>query len=121
MQRIASAAVMAAAITALGFGVADAHPRLLSANPGPNAQVAAPAEVRLGFSETLIGKFSRIALMDAHGHLIKTGATNLAPNHKLLVAPVGAKLSPGTYKVVWKVVSTDTHRVQGAYAFTVRK
>jgi methionine-rich copper-binding protein CopC len=121
MKRIASVAIMAAAITGLGFGVAEAHPRLLSANPAPNAQVASPFELRMGFSETLIGKFSRIALMDGRGHRIKIGATTLAPNHKQLIAPVGAKLSPGTYKIAWNAVSTDTHRVQGTYAFTVRK
>ncbi len=119
MERTLSAGLMAAAIAGLGFGVAEAHPRLVSANPAPNARVAAPAEVRLAFSETLIGKFSRIALMDGRGRPVKVGATALAPDHKQMVAPVSAKLSPGNYKVSWKAVSTDTHRVQGVYAFTV--
>jgi methionine-rich copper-binding protein CopC len=110
---------MAAAILGLSFGVANAHPRLLSANPAPNGSVAAPAEVRLGFSETLIGRFSRIALMDGRGRPIKVGATALAPDHKQLVAPVSGKLPPGVYRVAWTAVSTDTHRVQGVYAFKV--
>lgn len=119
MKRVLPAGLMATAIAALSFGVAEAHPRLLSANPAPNARVAAPAELRLSFSETLIGKFSRIALMDSRGRSVKVGAAALAPDHKQLVAPVGGKLSPGTYKLAWKAVSTDTHRVQGGYAFTV--
>lgn len=121
MNRTLSAGLLAAAIVGLGSGVAEAHPRLLSANPAPNARVAAPAEVRLSFSETLIGKFSRIALLDSRGHPVRIGATALASNHKQLVAPISGKLSPGSYKVSWKAVSTDTHRVQGAYAFTVAK
>ena len=119
MKRTLSAGLIAAAIVGLGFGVAQAHPKLLSSNPPPNARVAAPAELRLGFSETLIGKFSRIALMDSRGHPVRVGATALAPDHRQLVAPLGARLSPGNYKVSWKAVSTDTHRVQGGYAFTV--
>ena len=119
MKRTFSAGLVAVAMVGLGFGVAQAHPRLLSANPAPNARVAAPAELRLGFSETLIGKFSRVALTDSRGHSVRVGATALAPDHKQLVAPLGRRLSPGSYKVVWKAVSTDTHRVQGGYAFTV--
>lgn len=51
MNRTLSAGLLAAAIVGLGFGVAEAHPKLLSANPTPNARVAAPAEVRLGLAK----------------------------------------------------------------------
>ena len=119
MKRTLSGTLMAATVVGLGFGVAHAHPRLLAANPAPNGRVAAPAELRLGFSETLIGKFSRIALTDDRGRPVRVGPTALAPDHKQLIAPLGARLSPGNYKVAWKAVSTDTHRVQGGYAFTV--
>jgi methionine-rich copper-binding protein CopC len=30
-------------------------------------------------------------------------------------------LSPGNYKVTWKVMSVDTHMTVGNFAFTVRK
>ena len=29
-------------------------------------------------------------------------------------------LAPGTYRVTWHAVSADTHRMEGAYTFTVR-
>jgi methionine-rich copper-binding protein CopC len=28
-------------------------------------------------------------------------------------------LSPGTYKVIWRVLSVDTHRTQGDFTFRV--
>ena len=28
-------------------------------------------------------------------------------------------LSPGTYKVIWRVLSVDTHRTQGNFSFRV--
>lgn len=121
MKHTLSAGLLAAAIVGLGFGVAEAHPRLLTTDPAPKAHVAAPTEVRLGYSETLIGKFSRITLMDSRGHAVKVGATVVARDGKQLVAPIRGKLSPGNYMVMWKAVSTDTHRVQGSYAFTVAR
>lgn len=120
-KRFLSTLFMTATIAGLGFGVADAHPRLLSASPRQNSRVGAPAELRIGFSETLIGKFSHVDLMDGRGHPINVGPTMLATDHKQLVAAIRTKLAPGSYRVVWKAVSTDTHRVQGSYGFTVTK
>ena len=121
MKTALSVGLLATALVALTCGVAEAHPRLLSSNPAPNARTASPGELRLGFSETLIGKFSRLDLMDSKGHAMKIDGTALSPDHKHLVAQVRGRLSPGGYKVVWKAVSTDTHRVQGAYVFNVTR
>jgi methionine-rich copper-binding protein CopC len=121
MKHTLSAGLVALAFASLTFGVAEAHPRLLSSSPAPNSRTSAPREVRLGFSETLIGKFSKIAVMDGKGHAVRVGPSALTPDHKQLVSPVLVKLSPGPYKVAWKAVSTDTHRVQGGYVFTVVK
>ena len=121
MKTILPAGLLAAAALTLSVGVAEAHPRLISSNPAPNAHAASPGQLRLGFSETLIAKFSRIALMDGKGHMVKLGATALSPDHKQMIVPVSGRLAPGNYKVAWKAVSTDTHRVQGAYGFSVTK
>ena len=39
---------------------------------------------------------------------------------KSLVATPTEPLSAGVYKVSWHAVTADTHRVQGAFTFTVR-
>lgn len=47
------------AVVLLGLaGAAQAHPKLVSASPAPNAMVAKPANVTLRFSEKLMPKFS---------------------------------------------------------------
>ena len=110
------------AITATGLlfaGPVQAHPRLLSAAPPADARVSAPTQVRLGFSETLIAGFSRVTLADAAGHAVKLGPVALSRDHRQLAAPIAARLAPGAYRVHWHAVSTDTHRVDGVYVFSV--
>ncbi len=120
MQRLTATGVIVAAL-ALCAGAAAAHPRLLAANPAAGAKVSAPAELRLGFSETLIGRFSQLSLADASGHRMALGRSALTADHKQLVAAVSTRLNPGTYRLSWRVVSTDTHHVQGGYTFQVTR
>lgn len=114
---IAMAAVLACA-TAV-----DAHPRLESANPAPSGVVAvAPTAVRLHFSEALIGRFSSLRLRDPSGRPVPTGPSALDPrDHHTLAAAIPARLARGRYTVDWRVVSVDTHRVQGRYSFTISR
>ena len=116
-----------AALALLGVaGIAQAHPKLLSASPAPNATVAKPARVALQFSEKLMPKFSGADLVMT-GH----GGTEHAPMKVAAVATVGgdgrtlvvmpkAPLAAGRYSIAWHVVSADTHRVTGNIAFAVK-
>jgi methionine-rich copper-binding protein CopC len=115
-----------AAFALLGLAsAAQAHPKLLSASPAPNATVAKPGRVALRFSEKLMPKFSGADLMMT-GH----GGTNHAPmkvaasaavasDGRTLVLTPKAPLGSGRYSVAWHVVSVDTHRVAGNFAFAV--
>jgi methionine-rich copper-binding protein CopC len=29
------------------------------------------------------------------------------------------RLAPGTYRVMWRVISVDTHQTEGAFTFTI--
>lgn len=113
--------LLAAAVLAGSFGAAEAHPRLLAATPSAGARIAAPAEVRLSFSETLIGRFSQITIADARGQPVPTGPSTVTVDRRQLTTTLRNHLAPGTYRVSWRAVSTDTHRVQGAYAFVVTR
>ena len=106
----------------LGSAAAQAHPRVIAADPAINGAVAAsPAAVSITFSEPLFVRLCSVTVKDAAGHTVRTGASVLAPgNSRRLVTPVLSPLAPGAYSVTWHAVSADTHRVQGAYAFSVR-
>ena len=98
-----------------------AHPKLLSASPAPNAQVASPAQIRIAFSEPVFARFSGVVLKDHQGRAVATGSPALDPADKtVLVVPVKGALVAGMYHVTWHAVAADTHRVQGEFMFAVK-
>lgn len=115
---VISAAALAAA--ALAPVAALAHAHLDRAMPAPNTvQATAPKDVTIWFTEALEAKFSTIEVRDAKGALMTAGATALVSgNTAQLQVPLKA-LPPGTYKVIWKVLSVDTHRSNGEFSFKV--
>lgn len=119
--------VVALAAAALASAPAFTHPKLLSANPAPNAVVAAPQRIQLTFSEGLVVQFSGadLSMTDMPGMKMKSPMkmafqASVAPDGKTLVLALAKPLPRGTYKLDWHVVSTDTHRVQGSYVFKVK-
>lgn len=118
--------VLTAVAALMAAGPASAHPKLLSAMPAPNAIAKAPATLKLKFSESLISRFSgaTVVMTDMPGMkmtkpmAIATQAS-LGTGAKTLIIALAKPLARGTYRVDWHVVSTDTHRVKGAYVFKV--
>ncbi|QQV77898.1 copper homeostasis periplasmic binding protein CopC [Sphingomonas aliaeris] len=118
--------VPAAAALIVVAGAANAHPKLVSATPAPNATVAAPARVTLRFSEKLMPKFSGADLMMTgmngmkHAPMKVASAATVAADGRTLVIAPKSPLGAGNYSVAWYVVSADTHRITGNYAFAVK-
>lgn len=119
--------LIAAAAALVVSAPALAHPKLVSATPAPNAVVAPPAKLQLVFSEALVAKFSGIDLemtdmpgMKMSSPMKMPVSVSLAPDGKTVVITLARPLPRGSYKLDWHVVSTDTHRVQGSYAFKVK-
>ena len=121
----------AAAILTLAASPALAHPKLLSASPAVGGLSGPTNRLTLHFSEPLVAKFSGADLTATSmmmGGKPMAGAMKvggLAPSleagdPKTLVLALKAPLSAGTYRLDWHAVSTDTHRVKGAYSFTVK-
>ena len=105
---------------------AQAHPKLVVASPAPNATVAKPARDALQFSEKLMPKFSGADLMmtghggATHSPMKVAATTQVAPDGRTLVVVPNSPLGAGRYSVAWHVVSADTHRVSGNFAFAVK-
>lgn len=103
-----------------GIGVASAHARLQRAAPPVGGLVrSAPAEVSLWFSERLEPAFSRVEVLDAVGQRVDKSDSRVAPDDPKRLTVGLMPLKPGRYKVVWRVVSIDTHRTSGEHTFTV--
>lgn len=71
------------------------------------------------FTEELEPAYSSARVEDASGAPVSTVDAHVdATERSVLVVPVGA-LKPGRYKVIWKVLSVDTHVTNGTFTFTV--
>jgi methionine-rich copper-binding protein CopC len=120
-------AVPAAAALCLG-GVASAHPRLMSSTPTANTTVASPNRLMLKFSEKLIGSMTAADVLmtgmpgGARHQPVKIAGfkPSIAADGKSFVLARPRPLAAGTYRVVWHAVAVDTHRVAGAFAFSVK-
>jgi methionine-rich copper-binding protein CopC len=120
--------LVAAAIAGsfLGAVPALAHPKLLSSTPTANGAAQAPTQVSLAFSEKLMAQLSGLDIvmtgmpgMPNHRMAVTDYKVTTSDDGKTLVASFARPLSAGSYQVKWHVVSADTHRVEGDFAFSV--
>ncbi|HEX5210251.1 MAG TPA: copper resistance protein CopC [Pseudolabrys sp.] len=96
-----------------------AHAMLDRASPRVGSTVTtAPKELLLWFTEKLEPAFSTAEVRNAQGTVQSGKARVDAGDRTELHVPLRA-LPPGTYSVVWRVLSVDTHRTQGTFSFTV--
>ncbi len=103
-------------LLALAMGAAQAHASLDRASPLAGSTVGtAPREVRMWFTEALEKRFTAAQLRSSTGAVIATGGVDSNnPKQVVIIVPM---LAPGSYKVHWKAVSADTHRIEGDFAF----
>ena len=100
---------------------AQAHAFLDHADPKVGSTVdTLPSEVRIWFTEEIEAAFSSVEVLDGDGKQVDNKDYHLdSKNKKLAIVSLPA-LPVGTYKVVWQVISTDTHKTQGNFTFTVK-
>lgn len=105
--------------TLMTIGVAQAHPRIVSSTPTPNATIAKPARLTIRFSERLVRPLTGATLVTVRGgHVVKIPTVAaLDVSSKMLIVKPARPLAAGRYQLNWHAVSVDTHRVQGALAF----
>lgn len=111
--------LLAAALVAVPPAL-DAHGILERTEPRADGTASSPTQVRLWFTGALEPAYSRVRVEDAQGKRVdlRDGGVD-AGNRALLRVSVPA-LAPGRYRVVWRVLSVDSHVTEGAFAFTVR-
>jgi len=120
-----SAIVLTAGI--LVASPAVAHPKLVSSSPAASATAVAPARVSLVFSERLLGNLSRAQVimtgmpgMAHHQPMRIAGKSAVSADGKSLTVTFAKPLTAGSYRITYRVVSADTHKVGGGVDFKVR-
>jgi len=98
----------------------SAHAFLEHSAPPVGGKVhSAPAAVRIWFTEAIEPAFSSVQVFDATGKQVDKKDTHLDRSNRSLLQVSLPRLGPGTYKVVWRVVSVDTHRTNGDFTFQI--
>lgn len=101
-------------------GAALAHAMLdRSAPPVGGSVKGPPARVDLWFTESLEAAFSRLRVLDAAGHRVDGGDARVDKADGTHLSVSVGSLPPGRYRVVWRVVSVDTHATEGDFTFDV--
>jgi copper resistance protein C len=98
----------------------SAHAFLEHSDPPVGGKVhSSPAAVRIWFTEAIEPASSSIQVFDATGRQVDKKDTHLnRSNHSFLEVSLPG-LGPGIYKVVWHVMSADTHVTNGDFKFQI--
>ncbi len=109
---------------ASSIDVVEAHAGLKSSEPAASSVLEqSPKEIVLNFGEAVEVSFGSIRLFDSNSQLVelpmpKFVEANGAIDAKTIRVEI-PELQSGSYLVVWRVVSADSHPVQGAFAFQI--
>ena len=118
-QRIVRAIVLVVVILATP-SMALAHAGLESSDPAPGAYLdVSPSQVELTFDEPVSSAFGSIRVLDAAANVRVETPVRRGNTKHVVIGQLDEKLDDGTYVVVWRVVSSDGHPVQGSFTFTV--
>ena len=107
-------------ILVVGSARLEAHAFLKDADPGVGSTIqTSPGEVRIRFTENIEPAVSSIQVFDASGKEVDKRDLHLDRSDHALLHVSLPQLSAGTYKVVWRVVSVDTHVTNGNFTFRI--
>ncbi|WP_457965324.1 copper resistance protein CopC [Arthrobacter sp. D1-29] len=107
---------VAVAILAVA-GPASAHDAAESSSPAQGATVAAPPEkVSVTFNRNPLAIGSQFSVKDSTGTEWADGAVEIVDNVVSQKLKGGAPA--GEYTVAWRVVSSDSHPIEGTFSFT---
>ncbi|MDQ0798596.1 copper resistance protein CopC [Arthrobacter sp. SLBN-112] len=108
--------ILAAATLGLA-APASAHDAAESTSPAQGASLAAPpGEVSVTFSNPPLGIGSSFSVKDASGTEWADGSVRIVDNVATQKLRSGGPA--GAYTVAWRVVSSDSHPIEGTFTFT---
>jgi methionine-rich copper-binding protein CopC len=109
-----------AALSLFATAAAFAHAHLVRATPAEGGTVKdAPAEVTLKFNEKLEAAFTTAVIRDAAGKQVDKADAHVDKADRTMVRVSLQPLERGVYTVEWRVMSSDTHKINGSFTFKV--
>ncbi|MFF7231173.1 copper resistance protein CopC [Streptomyces sioyaensis] len=99
---------------------AQAHASLVTTTPGASARLSTvPRQVGATFSEPVEAGLGSMKVYGPDGSRVDAGTSRHGASDREIVAGVRNVSAHGTYTVAWRVVSADSHPIQGAFTFSV--
>jgi copper transport protein len=121
-RRLHAVPFVLACVASLAWApAAFAHAQLLATTPAAGSTVQSqPREVIFKFNENVGGTLGAVRVYDAHGNEVDDLRVSHPRGHERWMG-VGLKpsLADGTYTATYRVVSADTHIVDGGLVFSV--
>jgi copper resistance protein C len=119
IRQLLTAVVAAVTFAVLLFaaGPASAHDAVEASSPSDGATVAAPpAEVSITLNQPPLGLGSQVRVSGPAGTDWADGKVQIVDNVATQKLREGAPA--GKYTVQWRVVSSDSHPIEGTFSFT---
>jgi len=114
-------AIVAALGALTASPAAFAHATLVSSSPANDEVLSrAPARVVLRFNESVETALGSVSVYDGATRRVDAGST-AHPQPSQVEVGLRPGLRRGTYTVAWRVVSSDSHPIHGAFVFHVGK
>jgi copper transport protein len=122
VRRLFVACGLVAATLFLAAAPAFAHAELTSSDPAAQAELPAgqpPSAITLEFTEGVQLPEDAIRVLTGDGEAVSGVGDAQHGTDGAIVTATLPELEDGTYVVDWRVVSTDSHPINGAFTFNV--
>lgn len=117
VSRLVSVLAVLLAVFLLPVAPAAAHDAVTGTNPEDGQSLdAVPDAIEISFTNTPLSMGSEIQIKDAAGTNWAEGGVEIDGN--MAVQPVNPEAPAGEYTVTWRVVSSDSHPIDGSFSFT---
>jgi len=118
----ASAGRVGLALAALGLTASFAAGHAVLQRSGPRVESRlkrAPDETRLYFTERLEPAYSSLRVVNELGEQVDRRDSRVDRANPALLRATLPPLPPGTYKVLWRVLSIDGDVTEGTFTFRI--
>lgn len=120
MRRPLVLLALAALVLLAGAGPASAHSGLIDSDPADGASMSTgPQQVNLTFSDAVQAGFSDVTVVGPDGR--QWQAAEPSEDGAVVSVPVRPLGPAGEYTIGYRVLSADSHPVQGSISFTLTR
>ncbi|MFC3298109.1 copper resistance protein CopC [Arthrobacter agilis] len=120
VSALVSAVVLAFTVLLGAGGAAQAHDELTGTTPADGATLEVlPPSLELDFSNVPSGIGAQVQVLDEAGKDWADGPVEIVDRSATQALQPGAPA--GEYTVNWRVVSSDSHPIEGTFAFTAQQ